>query len=133
MSLAVLTKELGPALEPRSTETPEDAFNRVLRRWLFENVLREFAEHCRAAGRETTFQLFLLRDVEPVREGTPVPTYRALAEACHLPSENAANKLSLAAREEFRARLLAVTSRDCASQEDAQAECELILATALRD
>lgn len=133
VSLAVLTKELGPALEPRTTETPEDAFNRVLRRSLFETVLREFAEHCRASGRETTSQLFLLRDVTPVREGTPVRTYRALADACHLPSENAANKMALAAREEFRGLLLAATSRDCASPEEAHAECEVILATALRD
>jgi RNA polymerase sigma-70 factor (ECF subfamily) len=133
VSLAVVTQELGPALEPRTTETPEDAFNRVLRRSLFEKVLREFAEHCRSEGREIAFQLFLLRDVKPVREGTHVPTYRALAEACHLPSENAANKLSLAAREEFRALLLAATTRDSASPEEAQSECELILATALRD
>jgi DNA-directed RNA polymerase specialized sigma24 family protein len=133
VSLAVLAKELGPALEPRTTETPEDAFDRVLRRSLFEKVLREFAEHCRAEGRETTSQLFLLRDVTPVREGTPVPTYRALADACHLPSENAANKMALAAREEFRGLLLAATSRDCASPEEAHAECEVILATALRD
>jgi DNA-directed RNA polymerase specialized sigma24 family protein len=133
VSLAVLTKELGPALEPRTTETPEDAFDRVLRRSLFENVLQEFARHCRAAGRDAAYQLFLLRDVKPVREGTPVPTYGALADACHLPSENAANKLALTAREEFRALLLAATTRDCASPEEAHAECELILATALRD
>ena len=133
VSLAVLTKELGPALEPRTTETPEDAFDRVLRRSLFENVLQEFARQCHAAGRDVVFQLFLLRDVEPVREGTHVPTYGALADACRLPSENAANKLSLAAREEFRALLLAATGRDCATPEEAHAECELILATALRD
>jgi DNA-directed RNA polymerase specialized sigma24 family protein len=133
VSLAELTKELGPALEPRTTETPEDAFNRVLRRSLFEKVLREFADRCRAAGHEATFHLFLLRDVNPVREGTPVPTYAALAETCRLPSENFANKLSLAAREEFRSLLLAATSRDCATPEEAHAECELILATALRD
>jgi len=132
VSLEVLTKELGPALEPRTAETPEDAFTRVLRRSLFEKVLREFALRCRAAGHETTFQLFLLRDVKPVRDGTPVPSYGALAEECHLPSENAANKLALTAREEFRLLLLAATSRDCASPEEAQAECELILATALK-
>ena len=133
VSLAVITEELGPALEPRTTETPEDAFTRVLRRSLFEKVLREFAHRCRAAGHETTFQLFLLRDVKPLRDGTPVPTYAALADECHLPSENAANKLALTAREEFRALLLAATSRDCASPEEAHAECELILATALRE
>jgi len=133
VSLAELTQELGPALEPRTTETPEDAFHRVLRRSLFEQVLRQFAQQCHAAGRETAFQLFLLRDVKPVREGTAVPTYAALAAACHLPSENAANKQSLAAREEFRGLLRAATSRDCASPEEAHAECELILATALRD
>jgi DNA-directed RNA polymerase specialized sigma24 family protein len=133
VSLAAIAEDFGPALEPRTTETPEDAFTRVLRRSLFEKVLREFALRCRAAGHETTFQVFLLRDVKPLREGTPVPTYGALAAACQLPSENAANKLALAAREEFRALLLAATSRDCASPEEAHAECELILATALRD
>jgi DNA-directed RNA polymerase specialized sigma24 family protein len=133
VSLAAVTEELGPALEPRTTETPEDAFNRVLRRSMFEQVLREFSEGCRAAGRETTFQLFLRRDVKPIRDGTPAPTYAELAEECHLPSENAANKQALAAREEFRGLLLAATSRDCVSTEEAHAECELILATGLRD
>jgi DNA-directed RNA polymerase specialized sigma24 family protein len=133
VSLAVLTEEFGPALEPRSTETPEDAFNRVLRRSLFEEVLREFGRHCRAAGHETTYQIFLRRDVKPLREGTSVPTYAVLADECHLPSENAANKMALAAREEFRALLLAATRRDCASPEEALAECELILGTALRE
>ena len=128
-----MTEEFGAALEPRTVETPDDAFTRVLRRSLFEQVLREFARRCRAAGTETTYQLFMLRDVTPVREGTPVPTYAALAGACHLPSENAANKLALAAREEFRMLLLAATSRDCPSAEEAQAECELILATALHE
>ena len=133
VSLAVITEEFGPALEPRTTETPEDAFTRVFRRSLFEKVLREFAHRCRATGHETTFQAFLLRDVKPLREGTPVPTYGALAGECHLPSENAANKLVLTAREEFRELLLAATSRDCASQEEAHAECESILSTALRE
>ena len=86
-----------------------------------------------SVSRDSSPHLFLLRDVKPVREGTPVPTYAALAEACRLPSENFANKVSLAAREEFRSLLLAATSRDCASPEEAHAECELILATALRD
>ena len=133
VSLPTITEELGSALTPRTTETPEDAFTRVLRRSLFEQVLRRFALRCRAAGQETMFQLFLQHDVQPLREGTPVPTYRVLAQECGLPSENAANKLALAAREEFRTLLLEATSRDCASPEEAHAECELILATALRE
>src|SRR5687767_13738870 len=67
VSLALVTEELGPSLEPRTTETPEDAFTRVLRRSLFERVLREFAARCRATGHETSFQVFLLRDVTPLR------------------------------------------------------------------
>ena len=133
VSLATVTEELGSALEPRTTETPEAAFTRVLRRSLFEQVLREFGRRSRASGHESMFQVFLLRDVKPFREGSPVPTYGALAEECRLPSENAANKLALAAREEFRTLLLEATSRDCASPEEAHAECELILSTALRD
>lgn len=132
VSLASLREEIGPALEPRTTETAEDAFNRVLRRSLFENVLARYERDCREAGRGTHFELFVLRDVKPIREGTPVPTYGALADAFGIASENAANKIVLAAREEFRARLLAAISHDAVSAEDAQSECELVLATALR-
>ena len=131
VSLAALTEEFGSTLEPRTTETAEDAFNRVLRRSLFERVLREFGNRCRASGRETAWQLFLRHDVKPIRDGTSVPTYGALAEECHLPSENAVKKMVLAARGDFRRLLLAAISRDCASPEEAQAECELVLATAL--
>jgi hypothetical protein len=94
--------------------------------------LAEFGHRSRATGHEKTFRLFLLRDVKPLREGTAVPTYAALAEEFGLASENAANKLVLAAREEFRGLLLAAIGRDCVSPDEAQAECELVLATALR-
>jgi DNA-directed RNA polymerase specialized sigma24 family protein len=132
VSLAALLEEFGPALEPRTEETAEDAFNRVLRRSLFEQVLRAFEHQCRDSGRELMFRLFVRRDVTPFRDGAPVPPYAALAHEYGLPSDNAVNKLVLAARQQFRALLLATVSRDCASPQDAEAECELVLATAIQ-
>ena len=132
VSLAGLKEDIGAAaLEPRTTETPEDAFNRVLRRALFDRVLTQFGHRCRAAGQERMFRAFLLRDVTPIRDGTAVPTYATVADACGLPSENAANKVVLAARDQFRGLLLAAIARDCTTAEEARIECELVLATAL--
>jgi RNA polymerase sigma-70 factor (ECF subfamily) len=131
VSLALLREEMGAALEPRSNETPEDAFHRVLRRAQFDRVLAEFDSRCRAAGNEVLFRMFLLRDVTPGRDGIPPPAYGTLAQMLGLASENAANKIALAAREEFRQLLLDAVGSDCATAEEARAECELVLGTAL--
>jgi len=133
VSLQALTEDHGPALEPRSNETPEDAYHRVLRRSLFYRVLCEFRSRCVTAGQEKKYRLFLLRDVNPKRDGGPVPTYSALAAELKLSSENAANGIVLAARAEFRTLLLAEVSKDCATQEEAQVECKLVLNTAFQE
>lgn len=129
VSLQALTDDHGPGLEPRTNETPEEAFDRVLRSSLFERSLREFRDRCAAAGQQRKFQLFMLREVNPRRAGAPAPSYASLAKQLKLPSENAVNKIVLAAREEFRALILAEVSRDCASPKEAQVECELVFNT----
>ena len=133
VSLQSLTDDHGPALEPRTNETPEDAFERVLRRSVFMRLLSVFEGRCLAAGQEKKYQLFLLHEIKPRMDGTPVPTYAELARELNLASENAANKVLLAAREEFRTLLVAEVSRDCESQKEAQVECEFVLATALHE
>ncbi len=126
VSLQSLTDDHGPALEPRTGETPEEAFDRVLRRSLFERLVRDFRDRCGRAGQMKKFDLFLLREIEPRRNGTAAPSYASLAERLKMPSENAVNKIVLAAREEFRTLILAEVGRDCASQKEAEVECELV-------
>jgi len=130
VSLEALHDEFGPVLEPRTDESPEAAFHRVFRCSLFKSALAEFQKRCHAAGRAIDFQLFVLREVNPKRDGTPVPTYRTLAASCGVSSENLANKIVLAATDEFRALLLAKVIIDCVSPKEAQLECELIFAAA---
>jgi len=115
-----------PGLEPRTNETPEAAFDRVLRRSLFERLVSDFRGRCERAEQMKKFELFLLREVEPRRNGTPEPSYASLADRLKPPSENAVNKIVLAARKEFRALILAEVGRDCASQKEAEVECELV-------
>jgi RNA polymerase sigma-70 factor (ECF subfamily) len=130
VSLDGLRDEFGSVLEPRTNETPDAAFDRVFRCSLFKSALAEFEQRCRAEHRELAFQLFMLREVQPKRDGTPPPSYRALASTCNVSSENAANKLVLGATAEFRLLLLAKVASDCVSHEEAQRECELIFASA---
>jgi hypothetical protein len=99
---------------------------------MFKRLLSTFESRCLAAGQEKKYQLFLLHEVAPRLDGTPTPTYAELAQKLNLASENAANKVLLAAREEFRSLLVAEVSRDCESQKEAQVECEFVLATALK-
>ena len=130
VSLDGLRDEFGSALEPRTNETPDAAFHRVFRCSLFKSALAEFQKRCRKEDREIHFQLFMLREVQPKRDGTPAPSYRALASTCNVSSENLANKMVLAATEEFRTLLLARVASDCVSPEEAQLECDLIFAGA---
>ncbi len=126
VSLQSLTDDHGPALEPRTNETPEEAFDRVLRRSLFEGVVRDFRSRCERAGQMKKFEIFVLREIEPRRRGSDVPSYASLADRLKLPSENAVNKIVLAAKKEFRGLILAEVGRDCASQKEAEVECELV-------
>ena len=130
VSLDGLRDEFGSALEPRTNETPDAAFHRVFRSSLFKSALAEFQKRCRKEDREIAFQLFTLREVQPRRDGTPVPSYRVLASTCQVSSENLANKMVLGATEEFRSLLLAKIASDCVSPEEAQLECDLIFAAA---
>jgi RNA polymerase sigma-70 factor (ECF subfamily) len=130
VSLDALREEFGPALEPRTDETAEAAFHRVFRCSLFKSALAAFQKRCRADHREINFQLFMLREVNPKRDGTPVPSYRSLATSLHVSSDNLANKIVLAATEEFRSLLFAKVANDCISQKEAQLECDLIFAGA---
>jgi RNA polymerase sigma-70 factor (ECF subfamily) len=130
VSLEALHGEFGPALEPRTEESAEAAFHRVFRCSLFKSALAEFQTQCLTQGRELDYELFVRREVNPKRDGTPPPTYRALAVSCGVSSENLANKMVLAATDEFRALLLAKVAADCVSQKEAQLECELIFAAA---
>jgi RNA polymerase sigma-70 factor (ECF subfamily) len=130
VSLDALRDEFGSTLEPRTEESAEAAFHRVFRCSLFKSALAEFRKRCHADRREIDFQLFVLREVNPKRDGTQPPAYRALAASCGVSSENLANKMVLAATDEFRALLLARVAHDCASPKEAQLECELIFAAA---
>lgn len=130
VSLDALREEFGPALEPRSDESADAAFHRVFGCSLFKSALAEFQKRCRANHREINFQLFLLREVNPKRDGTSVPSYRELASSCRVASENLANKMVLAATEEFRSLLLAKVADDCVSEKEARLECERIFAGA---
>jgi len=75
VSLQSLTDDHGNALEPRTNETPEEAFARVLRRSVFKRLLSAFESGCLGAGQEKKYQLFFLHEIRPRMEGTAVPTY----------------------------------------------------------
>jgi len=130
ISLDALRDDFGSTLEPRTDETPEAAFHRVLRCALFRRTLAEFRQQLVADGQETAFELFVRREVTPKRDGAPVPSYRALAAQYQISSENLANKMVLAATEKFRALLLAKVTADCLSEKEAQLECEVVFAGA---
>jgi hypothetical protein len=127
VSLESLTEAFGSALEPRTGETAHEAFQRMLRKSLLRSVLAKFRGRCQARGDELTWRLFFLREIQPPRNGTPVPTFKALAEEHGVASENAANKMVLAAKEEFRELVRERIERDTESAEEAEIECSLVL------
>ena len=127
MSIEQLTGDYGSALEPRDSETPEDAFLRVLRASTLKRALVEFRNRCQRAGQTPKYKMFVARDIAPEGWGAPEPSYEELAARFDVVSANLANKIVLAARREFKQLLLAEVNGDCASEREAEVECALVL------
>ncbi len=132
VSLHELVDKHGRALEPRAGESGEEILDRVFRLALFENALTAFEKACRSAGQEKKYRLYVRREITPEREGTPAPSYSALADEFGLPSEDAVGRVVRAARDEFRSLLLALIRQDSVSSSEAQIEVKLVLATGLQ-
>jgi len=132
ISLQDLTERFGASIEPRDAESAWDVYYRILRSSLFAETLTEFEARCRAAGQVKKYVLFLRREIEPERDGIARLGYKELAEELHLASEDAVGRIIRAAKDEFRALLLAKISDDCESDKEAEVELELVLGAGLR-
>jgi RNA polymerase sigma-70 factor (ECF subfamily) len=131
VSLDSLTEQFGFALEPRTPETPEAAFDKTLRFVRFKRALLELEKRCHEANDELKYLSFFARDIKPAIGGSPVPGYATLAKEWGT-SENALNKKVLTARAEFNDLLRAAVARDGSSSEEIDSECRLIVATVLK-
>jgi RNA polymerase sigma factor (sigma-70 family) len=132
VSLHELVDRHGRAFEPRAGESGEEILDRVFRLSLFERALAAFEKACRSADQEKKYLLYVRREILPERDGTRVPSYAALADEFGLPSEDAVGRVVRAARDEFRALLIALIRQDAVSSKDAETEFRLILATGLQ-
>lgn len=126
-SLEELLDRHHQAYEPRTDESPEDTYIRVLRLALFDYTLTEFEKACRAAGQDKKFEIFLRREIDPLR-GATAPSYATLAADFGMPSEDAVGRIVRAARDEFESRLLAQITSDSESAAEAEAELRLVMA-----
>ncbi len=130
-SLHALLEEHGARLEPRSGESPDDVFVRVLRHSLFVRSLARFKEACASAGQSDKFDMFVMREVAPFLRGAPEPTYGALKVRFGLTSEDAVGRIIRAARTEFDSGLKELVEGDCDSRSDVEHECRLVWACGL--
>ncbi len=127
-----LVDRLGRDMEPRSGESAEQAYERLVRSSLFGYMLSEFEKSCRAAGQGKKYELYVRHDIEPGRDGGDAPSYAALARDFNLPSEDAVGRVIRAARDEFSSLLLAKVAHDTESPAEAEIEFKLVVAACLR-
>jgi RNA polymerase sigma-70 factor (ECF subfamily) len=111
-----LVWESGPAVVPKDTRTPDEAFHR---NWICElvlRVLRALEMECQATEKQTHFELFRQRIIAPVLEGTEAPSLRDLAQRHDLSEKDVGNRV-ITARRAYQ-RLLRDEIRLYASSED---------------
>ncbi len=101
MSIEELITLAGPALEPKSGETPESAFHRVWIQTTLLRVLADYERRCKDLKLADRYEMFHLRIIEPILSDTPKPSFASLGEQFGL-SENAANKAVIRASSDFR-------------------------------
>jgi hypothetical protein len=128
ISLDALLEKHGARFEPLAHESPEDAYNRVLRVSLFEQTVEEFNHACKAAGQEKKFLVFFRHAIAPDRNGTATPSYADLAGECGLPSVDAVGRVVRGAQSEFRELLRRRVAKDAESPAEADIELERVLA-----
>jgi RNA polymerase sigma factor (sigma-70 family) len=128
-----LVDKHGRDIEPRSGESAEEAYERLVRASLFEYMLADFEKACRDAGQEKKYELYRRYEVEPGRDGGKTPSYAQLARDFDLPSEDAVGRVIRAAREEFSSRLLEKVAMDSESPAEAEVEYKLVVAAGLRN
>ncbi len=101
MSIEELIAVAGPALEPKTGETPESAFQRVWIQTTMLRVLSEYKRRCQDLNLADRYEMFRLRIIEPILSDASRPSFAALGEQFGL-SENAANKAVIRANSDFR-------------------------------
>jgi len=130
-ALHTLIEEHGSRFEPRSEETPEETFFRAVRVSLFNSTLKAFERSCTDAGQAKKFQLFLRREIQPLRDGATLLPYALLKVEFDLTSEDAVGRLVREARNEFDEMLSAAVKQDVADDESDR-ERKLVWASGLR-
>ncbi len=133
VSTEALLEDYGDLIEPRHSETPEAVFERVYRQRIFDAAVEELGARCQASDQMRRFNVFLARVVTPRRDGEAVPPHSELAERFGFPSANACVKVYRSVVAEFRAILLDLLSRGCSAASECERDCELLMASILRD
>jgi RNA polymerase sigma factor (sigma-70 family) len=98
------------------TDTPEDSFNRAWVRELLLRVLRQFEEECRETEKESHYDLFVRRIINPILENASEPSIKDLAKEKGLTEKQTSNYL-ITARRAYH-RLLRQAIRTYASTEE---------------
>ena len=98
------------------TDTPEDSYDRA---WFYDLLLRVMGllkAECIDTGKESHYELFVRRIIEPILEETLQPAIKELAEEMGLPRKRASNYIVTARRAYHR--LLREAIREYASSDE---------------
>lgn len=118
------SSDAGEGLEPAAAETPEEAFLQDWRESVLDKALEELEREYQAAGRESDFQIFLLREVD--RPPGADLGHEELARRFGLEVARVRSIL-YEARDRLRETIWGVVRESVTSNEEARAEMQDLL------
>ncbi|MGE0431906.1 MAG: RNA polymerase sigma factor [Planctomycetota bacterium] len=115
---------------PGHGETPEDLFDRRWAETVMAHALERLQTELTAAGKVTTFHIFVAYDLE--RAGGANVRYEDIAAEFGLSRDDVKNQLTRA-RSQLRQILLSIVSRTAATSDDAVQECDDLFSGVMRE
>ena len=121
LSIHQLATDARLLIEPVDRDTPEVIFDRTWVSELLRRVLNSFEQECAEAGRQSLFDVFKRRIIDPALGGEPPPSLAELGAPLGLTEKQVSNQI-ITARRAFQRLLREEVQAFAVSQEDAAAE-----------
>jgi len=109
-----------------STLAPEDSFNYAWVSSLLEDVLEEVEAKCHADGKSVHWQVFYDRVLQPIIDGTDLPSLNEICERYGIKDDAKASNMIVTVKRRFQAALKKQLRNSVVSEEQVSGELEEI-------
>ena len=105
-------------------QSPEEAFTYAWACQLLEDVIHAVAEQCRRDGKQTHWEIFRRKVVEPMLQGAQAPSIEQLCQEFHIAGPQRASNMLVTVKRRFQETLRRSVRRLVGSDQDVEEEIQ---------